>query len=753
MPGSYLEPTGIVVQPSSLALPRAKALAEAVGGRGLPFVKFVECRQYTVGGQTAETVVFDVEVERPQRPVNDIRRVERISVTFAPSDDYYPEVLALRDNFPRVPHTNLRLTEYPRSLCLYDQPWEQIALRLTAAALIERIRFWLAETAKGSLHQDDQPLEQLIVGSKYTIVLPPDLFMGTMGGQHEELHVRLAARVKDCRLLIAKRGGKNEGGMPFVALSFTAKPQTHGAIRHAPHSLAELDSFVRPHGIMLLEALRTKVAEWDSECLREKPILLVLAFPVTRNGQDIVEANHLWVFGTTKTVADVGVDLGVLEKTTHGYGRLLGGAADRNGQNIPLDVILPQFDITREYAAAASETEVDRRRAVAVGAGALGSQIIKTLAQTGFGDWCVIDEDILQPHNIVRHELGRWAIGAPKAFSLVGDVNSIFEENGQLRWFEADVIKPGEDAGQIGAEFAAAELILDLAASIPASRHLALSVESPARRMAAFLNPRGTDLVLLAEGAHREVPLDCLEMQYYRAIVSDARLDGHLRSAEGRIRYARSCRDVSSTLPNHLVKVHAGTAVNALRRAIAGSEPLIRIWQADPETGEVLHTPVPVAAVERSNLYLGWTLVVDHQLTARIAEFRKAKLPNETGGVLMGAYDLARKLVYVVETIPSPPDSEEWPTLYIRGKKGLKPKVDRIQELTGGQLEYVGEWHSHPDGCPCRPSNDDLKVFGWLTKNMDDAGLPALMGIAGDDGYTEWYLGQMLRTGGWRVGK
>ena len=34
------------------------------------------------------------------------------------------------------------------------------------------------------------------------------------------------------------------------------------------------------------------------------------------------------------------------------------------------------------------------------------------------------------------------------------------------------------------------------------------------------MNPRGTDLVLLAEDVGRSFPLDCLEMQYYRAIAN-----------------------------------------------------------------------------------------------------------------------------------------------------------------------------------------------------------------------------------------
>lgn len=104
---------------------------------------------------------------------------------------------------------------------------------------------------------------------------------------------------------------------------------------------------------------------------------------------------------------------------------------------------------------------------------------------------------------------------------------------------------------------------------------------------------------------------------------------------------------------------------------------------------------------------------------------------------------------HVLDTIPSPPDSKEWPTLDIRGSEGLLKNVNQIFEASGGQVEYVGEWHSHPDGCQTLPSGDDLKVFTWLTEHMSDAGLPALMAIVGDRGGASWYLGEMLTTGGW----
>ncbi len=257
--------------------------------------------------------------------------------------------------------------------------------------------------------------------------------------------------------------------------------------------------------------------------------------------------------------------------------------------------------------------------------------------------------------------------------------------------------------------------------------------------------------MLLAEDVSRTLRLDCLEMQYYRALCRDAELREHLAPPSGRLRYARSCRDVSAKIPNHAVAMHAAIGAKGIRQVADSDGAAIRIWHSAPETLDVRRFDVPPSPVHR-HVYGPWTLVVDEYVQCRVSELRQSKLPKETGGVLMGAYDLDRRIIYVVDTIPSPPDSEEWPTLYIRGKKGLAGQVKEITAITDGQLEYVGEWHSHPENCACRPSDDDLKVFGWLTKNMAEAGLPALMAIAGQGPIVAWYLGVMPRSGGWEVG-
>lgn len=756
----FLDAGGVLVARQAFAIPRARDLVTAVTGGALDFVRLVECRCRSAdsGQRQAEIIVLDLDVQRPQLTANDIRLVERIATIFEPDDDTYPEVLALRNDFPLVPHLNFGKGEFTRSLCLYDQSWDEVRTRWTPATFIERIRQWLADTATGTLHRDDQPLEPLLFGTPYRLVIPAGL-VNVAGEPAEKLDVSFVPTGEHRGTLIARKhtSPQPKGGPPqFIASMFFADARQHGVIRHAPRNLDELADFVKGSTFDLLAELRQRLQRWKDENCLNSALILVIAFPLQRQGNLEPEVTDLWAFVTMQSVFEVGKRLGVWDKMRDGkkwsIGLLVATGESPRGGDVELDLVRPQFSFSRTMAATASGTAPVTCKAVAVGVGALGSQVVMNLVRGGFGSWTLIDQDDLMPHNLARHALPPWCVGGPKALALGAMIDACLEEETPTRALVADILRPGEQKATIDAALTESELILDFAASVPAARHLARQVESPARRMSLFVNPRGTDLVCLSEDRARTTTLDCLEMQYYRAVIRDERFAGHLEANAGRTRYARSCRDVSFALPTHLVSLHAGIGAHAVRSAAATEQAAIRVWRCNSATCVVSALDVqtyPVHVVKAE----GWTFILDGWLLQELSRLRAAKLPNETGGVLIGSYDLSRKLVYVVDTIPSPLDSEERRVLYIRGAEGLRERVSEIGEITAGQLEYVGEWHSHPDGYSCLPSNDDINVFSWMTERMCAAGLPAFMAIVGEAGSSLWFLGTMDRNGGWQPGR
>jgi len=164
------------------------------------------------------------------------------------------------------------------------------------------------------------------------------------------------------------------------------------------------------------------------------------------------------------------------------------------------------------------------------------------------------------------------------------------------------------------------------------------------------------------------------------------------------------------------------------------------IWQLDEEDCTVRRLTIDPCPMRRARVG-DWSVFVSEQLIRELTAQRAVKLPNETGGILIGECDTARRRIYLVGSIAAPPDSVEWPTHYIRGSRGLQRKVDEVTKRTDGMLRYVGEWHSHPDGTPCRPSADDDKAYAWLAEHLRAEGYPPVMG----DRWRGWLA--VLRSG------
>ena len=282
-----------------------------------------------------------------------------------------------------------------------------------------------------------------------------------------------ATNANDCRVLFADRG-EAAPGLPYLVLSFVADPQSHGTIHHQPKNLHDLDELLKAGGLRLLDCLRAKLPEWDDKELRSKRLLLVVAFPLLREGHESIEATDLWVFLTTSSITEIGIAIGIWVKAPggDGIGQALQCSPDANGSTIALDVMSPHLALTRERAAVSGGVVADWRKVLAIGMGAIGSQVVNLLARAGFGKWNLVDEDVLLPHNLARHALGAESVGFPKVWPLAYKIDALYNEKGKTQWIEADVLRPGEHKEKIKEELGKSDIVLDLSASIPVARYL-----------------------------------------------------------------------------------------------------------------------------------------------------------------------------------------------------------------------------------------------------------------------------------------
>src|SRR5208337_5028589 len=99
-------------------------------------------------------------------------------------------------------------------------------------------------------------------------------------------------------------------------------------------------------------------------------------------------------FITNDSVVKVGEKIGLWQQSGGHLGLLVPIDTTKIGGDIKIDLLNSSFEITRDIAARLNgQKESITKSIVAIGVGALGSQVVMNLARSGFGKWTLIDND------------------------------------------------------------------------------------------------------------------------------------------------------------------------------------------------------------------------------------------------------------------------------------------------------------------------------------------------------------------------
>lgn len=688
------------------------------------------------GGATVNVIV---EVDLPQRCANDvdIRPEEEFDVFF-PADGQLPTITPTRIDFPIVPHTNLVKKGEQPSLCLYSRPWSEERLHWGPLAFVERIRTWLSDTAKGSLHRPDQPMEPLLAESPYCFVIP-------------EIPARAeACWVQPLRMTTyAEAGGLktvsfsldrpgNRRSVKRLFLCFRCPPATHGIIKYSPRTLGELLQMLGMTGVEFGREVCSHLKDLDGSKEENAHLGFLLLIPKSRHEGEEPASTERWAFLSHDSMEQIMTALKAPEgRSAEGIfvPRLMDATATeaflRTQEIFPVTV---RDQLTRATAALANGEDPSDIQITCIGMGAFGSQVATNLIRGGYGQWTLVDGDIFLPHNGTRHFLTAEHAGWSKAEAMCAALEAMLpgEENVAVGIHADFLDAKGETSDKVSNALSNSQLVLDFSASVSVERNLSRrAIEG--RCISAFLNPSGKDLVMLIEDDKRVVPLSWLEAVYLGAVATNNDLDEHFdqHQLENTWRYGNSCRDTSAVLPQDLLALHSAIASRRIRRINTFADALIVVHRTNDETlttRAVEIKPRPPVSVSTTN----WELLIAPEVLESARKLRHERLPNETGGVLLGVADLFHRCISVVQLLSAPPDSKEYPSYFIRGAAGLRAEIDRRSRRSLGNLIYLGEWHSHPSNHSSNPSSVDLEAASALAPIMARDGLPTCILIAGE---------------------
>ncbi|MBW8244228.1 ThiF family adenylyltransferase [Muricauda oceani] len=114
-------------------------------------------------------------------------------------------------------------------------------------------------------------------------------------------------------------------------------------------------------------------------------------------------------------------------------------------------------------------------------------------------------------------------------------------------------------------------------------------------------------------------------------------------------------------------------------------------------------------------------------LLNEIEEITRFHYPNEFGGVFVG-YRTDRD--FIITDLLLPDKFENGRAIFIRHPGSLNQRLSEIHRTTNGKIEYLGEWHSHPDG-PTKPSKRDFNEMKKIARDKKiSIAQPLLMIVA-----------------------
>ena len=670
-------------------------------------------------------------MEVPQYPINPVMATEQVRIHV--SDKEIPAVYC-RSDFPVVPHLNV-LADGQKTLCLFDVSYEEIKYSFNASMFLHQIIWWFEQTARGKLHQKDQPLEPYFPWVEDSLILHP--------GNTFPL-VRLKKIDSPNGSLFQELPLKNQSeGKVYTLLKLgIKKTYTKNVINKMPVTLGELDDAFEDRIIEALEScipdlwaikqtsLFKQYFQEKESALRNCEVLLAVQVGIARSDNEPPEQFCTRAFRLADSFQSLYQAFGYQKNRKRKLVKSNENDAYKDIQIYPYNVF---YSFTRAFALRLNEKDAHAsdNSFVQIGLGTLGSQIANNCVRSGYGKWVYIDPDVLYPHNLARHCLGQTSIGHNKAEAMKLHANSFFsKEEAVTKAITSSVFAPYAKE-EITTAIKEASLVVDCSASVAVGRYLSHELAGNTRSVSFFMNPAGTALIMLLESADRSISLDTLEMQYYRLLMQSPDLHNHLE-ADHKVLYSSTCRSKSLVYSQDNASIFAGISSKVIKQISNRCDAAIMIW--DWEDLSMTHYEETAEKFQEIS-YDRWKIKILPSLMERLYVQRKEKLPNETGGVLVGSYDFAHNICYIVDAIDSPSDSQEYPNAYIRGSNGLYEKICEIENFTIGNLTYIGEWHSHPNNATF-PSADDRILLHSIAEYAFSQSCPGCMMIIGEDHFS-----------------
>lgn len=109
--------------------------------------------------------------------------------------------------------------------------------------------------------------------------------------------------------------------------------------------------------------------------------------------------------------------------------------------------------------------------------------------------------------------------------------------------------------------------------------------------------------------------------------------------------------------------------------------------------------------------------------------------PYETGGILLGRHFPG--LFHVTHMVGPGPGARHYKTSFIPDRDWQYEQIDALYGQLSGSLDYLGDWHTHPQGS-LSPSETDLALLEAIAATPESRCPTPIMCILAGTGSGKW---------------
>jgi hypothetical protein len=712
-------------------------------------------------------VSFSLVIPLPSRgTVNniDIREIENVFILFSLSDFKLSAPLAFSDrsDFPseKLPHLNPVPKGYPANFCLHRGNIDEWYAEHTLSEFIERIREWLRDAAGNRLIKLGQgdffELTRITNPIGYNIYNQIE-FINSINSSYLDEKVNYAfiwyeilkndpLISKEKHYTIKSKGvitesliqelvelGKQinnlqEGNNSLnkINIGILLYPCQEFVLNeyfsNLPNNFAEFESWCIDFGL----PIKDSIIEYFS-----KGYNLLQCIPITigiRRPKPLINSEYNIEF--INFLVYIGDEFAPKNNVLNPESKVF--------------ILENRKPVSLQFARELSNNtiKISDLKTLFIGAGAVGSKLILHLAKSGYNNLVIVDDDKLSPHNLIRHGLLSLSVGKNKADGLKEEISNIFYSDSSNLKIDA-YIKKGQDFIRSENKLSRYKEIIDTTASNAFQLYLSdLELPKQLRCIRCEIAFDGKLGILKKEGKSRNPRLDDLNVALLDAAIDNPFLsewlqEFRLKLKSGSFEFEEinvgvSCNSNTLKLADDIISLHSSSFSIGIKNYENSDSGFIQITtiESNPNfTMSTLNLQIGEIYALRFNNNSDWTIRIQSEAAKGIQSELIKNLPNETGGLLVGKLDAKRKIVYVTRFIAAPDDSVKMPYFFKRGTNKILEEIELIRKKSGELIDYIGEWHSHPNG-GIRLSSTDMIAVNEIRSSLDKIPFPTIIVIA-----------------------